>query len=117
MGQRVGMTRQRGVQIVTPEGVTDRKLVEDLSAALEQAVERGGPVVLDFTATEFLDSAAVSTIASIAQLDSAPGRRLHVVVKPKTQPARAWSIAGLVEHIPSFATTDAAVAAFPHRGG
>ncbi len=116
MGQRVGTTNQRGVQILTPEGVTDPKLVEDLSASLERAVERGGPVIVDFSATDYLDSAAIATIASAAQLDGNPGRRIHVVVRPQTQPARAWSIAGLVEHIPSFSNTAAAVAAFPHRG-
>jgi anti-anti-sigma regulatory factor len=70
----------------------------------------GGPVVVDLSRTEFIDSLTIASIVRAAHAtNTVRPIRLHITVRPGTQPARIWSITGLAGFIPTFATVEAAL--------
>lgn len=109
MGSEVRTTERSGVSILAPRGELDLATVDALSRPLERAAKAGGPVLVDLTATEFIDSLTIAAIVRAAQdTNTVRPMLLHVAVKPGTQPARVWSVTGLAGFIPTFSSLEAA---------
>lgn len=110
MGHKVSTTERRGIPILAPEGELDLASIDALSRPLESATRDGGPVVLDLTGTEFIDSMTIAAIVKAAhETNTVRPIQLHVAVSPRTQPGRVWSITGLADFIPTFPSVEAAL--------
>jgi anti-anti-sigma factor len=110
MRSQLRTTERSGVSVLAPEGELDLATIDALSQPLQRAAKNGGPVVVDLSLTEFIDSLTIAAIVSAAHdTNTVRPIRLHVTVRPGTQPARVWSITGLADFIPTFSTVEAAV--------
>jgi len=110
MGSQVRTKERSGVLVLAPEGELDLATIDSFSEPLERAARGGGPIVVDLSLTEFIDSLTIASIVRAAHhTNTVRPIRLHVAVKPGSQPARVWSITGLTEFIPTFSTVEAAI--------
>lgn len=62
--------------------------VDDMTRALNIALMRRWPVVLDLARTQHLDRALIPCLLVLTRALARRGQRLHVVVDQQTQPAR-----------------------------
>jgi len=67
-------------------------------------------VVIDLTATDFLDSTAVAVIVRAWRATNSvqPGR-VHLVIEPGGQPERILQLCGIPREVPTFASLSVAV--------
>lgn len=79
--------RQDGVTVLTAVGEIDMSNTEDLATAFEQVP---GPIVLDLTGVEYLDSAGLSVLFSHAD-------RIQLIATALLEPV--LTISGLAEVI------------------
>jgi len=91
-----------GGLIVTVTGEVDLASSPGLMLALDEAVEASERVVIDLGRAAFVDSTALAGIVRAAQRLDPEMRRLGVVLRPGSQPARVWKLCGLSPPIPSF---------------
>lgn len=64
-----------GRLVVSAIGEIDAGNVADFAEALQEAVNRGGPLTVDLSAVEYLDSAAINALVPHAE-------SLHIVANP-----------------------------------
>jgi anti-anti-sigma factor len=72
---------------------------------------RSMALVVDLTATSYLDSAGINLLFELAADLRERQQQLHLVVPPDAVIARAISITGLDSAAPSYASLEAALAA------
>ena len=87
-----------GSTIVRVAGDFDRSRVADFDAACTPLVERVSELVVDVSATDVIDSAALGALIRLRRDVEAGGGRLRTVVGRPFQ-ARVMAITGLVDHL------------------
>ena len=92
------------------EGEIDASNVGDIAARLRGLLaNRSLGLVVDLTATSYLDSAGINMLFVLGDELSARQQRLRLVVGPRTPIARMIGLTGLDRAHPTFATVDEAL--------
>jgi anti-anti-sigma factor len=101
-----------GVQAISVRGELDLSTAADLERPLEEVLERGhGPVLVDLSECEFIDSTGIALIVRARQRLQSDGRGRHLVVcSYNDQVRRVLDITGLDVSIPVHRTRDEAIA-------
>ena len=108
-GFRVEQREDGRARVVAVAGEVDVHTAPLLATALEQAVAKGGSVVVDCSAVPFMDSTGLSVFVAARNQAEALGSSLGVVV---SEPAvrKVFAITGLDGVIAVHETLDAALA-------
>lgn len=93
------------VAVVDVTGEVDLATAPELRAAIDEAVGRGGDVLVDFTDCPFLDSSGLAVLVHSYRTIAERGRALLVVSPTGTVPTRvlALTLSGLVPFHPTRA--------------
>jgi anti-anti-sigma factor len=106
------VTDDGGSCILALFGEHDMYTAPALHAEITRLLDRESRIVVDLTHTDFIDSVAIqAVITGHALAAEIQGGTLTVVVAPSTEPARAWTLIGLYDRVPTFATRHEAIAA------
>jgi len=94
------VTRRRAgdAVVVSPRGEIDLATVDELGAALAQAAQESGHVVLDLRAVAFMDSAGVRLVLTTSRALDERGGALTVVQGPH-EVRRVFELVGLTERL------------------
>jgi stage II sporulation protein AA (anti-sigma F factor antagonist) len=101
-----------GIQVISVRGELDLSTAPDLERPLEEIVEGGtGPVLLDLSECEFIDSTGIALIVrTLQRLEGAASARTLAVCSYNDQVRRVLDITGLDVSIPVHRTRDEALA-------
>jgi anti-anti-sigma factor len=101
-----------GIHVISVRGELDLSTASDLERPLEDALENGkGPVLVDLSECEFIDSTGIALIVRAWQrLDDAGGSRNLVICSYNDQVRRVLEITGLGLSIPVHRTREEALA-------
>jgi anti-anti-sigma factor len=101
-----------GIQTIAVRGELDLSTASDLERPLEGVLESGeGPVLVDLSECEFIDSTGIALIVRAMQrLQDDGARRTLVVCSYNDQVRRVLEITGLDVSIPVHRTRDEALA-------
>lgn len=101
-----------GIQAIAVRGELDLSTAPDLERPLEEVLERGaGPVLVDLSECEFIDSTGIALIVRARQrLESGESERTLAVCSYNDQVRRVLDITGLDVSIPVHRTRDEALA-------
>jgi anti-anti-sigma factor len=104
---------EHGVQTISVRGELDLSTAPELEGPLDQALGDGrGPVLIDLSQCEFIDSTGIALIVRAWQrLDSGENGRALVLCSQNHQVRRVLEITGLELSIPVHQTRDEALAA------
>jgi anti-anti-sigma factor len=105
----VGLTRVRGVPVVSVSGELDASSADGLQQPLREAIDAGGGLVLDLVDCDFLDSTGLHAIIDAESAVTARGGRLSIACRPDGAVARTLEVA-LPGMLDVHETRDAAVA-------
>jgi anti-sigma B factor antagonist len=116
------VTTSSGIPVVRVPAEIDITNVGSLRAALLSAVEHGhATVVADLSETAFCDTAGLQVLVLAHRRAAAEGGELRLVVRAATL-LRLFSLTGVDQEIPNFATLEdalgelPAIAIRPHKG-
>ncbi len=113
MSARVDTERQGPVTVIRvaapPELTADA--VRDLRAALEEAVDAGGEVVLDLGAVEFIDSVGLALIVALNRRVRRRGADLRLVA-PGREVQTALELSRMHRLVEIYEDVDTAVTSF-----
>lgn len=100
-----------GIKVISVRGELDLSTASDFERPLEEALESGeGPVLVDLSECEFIDSTGIALIVRAWQrLDGSGGRGL-LICSYNDQVRRVLEITGLELSIPVHRTRDEALA-------
>ncbi len=103
----------QGVRTISVRGELDLGTAPQLEGPLEEALESGeGPVLIDLSECEFIDSTGIALIVRAWQrLSSGENGRALVICTHNDQVRRVLEITGLELSIPVHETRDEALAA------
>lgn len=104
---------EQGVQTVSVRGELDLSTAPELEGPLDGVIENGeGPVLIDLSDCEFIDSTGIALIVRAWQrLDNGDSARRLVICSNNDQVRRILEITGLQLSIPIHSTRDEALAA------
>jgi anti-sigma B factor antagonist len=107
------LEHEHGAHVVALFGEHDLSTLEDISAALKDAFDRGPAVILDLTAATFIDSAVIGPIIFLPtrRAESRPENRFAVVVDPGGPADQMLRLVGLELVVSVFPTRGDALAA------
>ncbi len=88
-----------GCCIATCTGEIDISNVDDIRVLLNAHLDRALPVVIDLTATTYLDSAGVHLIFGLAERLKVRRQPLRLVVPPDALISRVLELSDLVGHV------------------
>jgi anti-anti-sigma factor len=98
------------VPIVAIEGEIDASNVDEVANSLRTAVSNRNPaVVVDLTATTYIDSAGLNLLFELGHELAERQQELHLIVAPSSPIARMVAIIGLDVSQPTHATRDEAL--------
>lgn len=102
-----------GVRVVTVRGELDLGTAPELEGPLEQAIGGEGPLLIDLSECEFIDSTGIAMIVRAWQQlgDGGPGSGQVVICGGSEQVRRVLEITGLEVSIPVHVSRDEALAA------
>jgi anti-anti-sigma factor len=104
--------RDRQVVVARPQGDVDISRVERLRADLVASVDnRDLALVVDLTATSYLDSAGINMLFELAEALARRQIQLAVVVPDEGIVARVASLVSLESAVPVHRTAESAIAA------
>jgi len=107
----VVVRRRRDSCIATISGEIDMSNAEEIRTVLEdRLVEDASMYVIDLTATQYLDSAGLRMLFTIAERLRVRGRRLHLVVPEGASVRRLLAIVELPSRVTMHARVDEAFA-------
>jgi len=100
------------IQVISVRGELDLSTAADLERPLEEVLERGrGPVLVDLSECEFIDSTGIALIVRAQQrLESDGEGRNLLVCSYNDQVRRVLDITGLDVSIPIHRTREEAIA-------
>lgn len=102
------------VGIARVEGEIDASNVDDISDRLRAMVSnRSFALVVDLTGIEYVDSAGINLLFSLAEELRGRQQRLTLVVRETSPIARMFALTGLNRTVPTHGTLDAALASLP----
>lgn len=105
------ISSQRRAQLVRVRGEVDISTAYDLRVAFDELVAAGvGPVVVDLSEVEFIDSSGVTALVRARTDLGRQGRRMSVACPPG-QVRRLFEIVELVERLDLHETLHEALAA------
>jgi anti-sigma B factor antagonist len=108
---RVIEERRDDVVVAAIEGEIDASNVREIGERLRALLtNRSTALVVDLTATAYLDSAGINLLFALAGELTDRQQRLRLVVPPATPILRMLTIAGLIGVIPTHETRPAALA-------
>jgi anti-anti-sigma factor len=102
---------RRDIWVLSLRGEHDLSTQPSLSEELGRVSAVGGPVIIDLTDTDFIDSSILRVLAGAA-VDRPDGRRVAVVVPPGREAMRILRITGIAGLIEPYETCEAAMASF-----
>jgi anti-anti-sigma factor len=102
---------RRDVWVLSLRGEHDLSTQPTLSEELGRVWEAGGPVIVDLTDADFIDSSILRVLANAA-VDESEGRRFAVVIPPGREAMRILRITGIAEILEAYETCEAAMASF-----
>jgi anti-anti-sigma factor len=107
---RVVEERHDDFSVATVEGEVDTSNVQEIGERLRTLLtNRSTALVVDLTATSYLDSAGINMLFELASELTDRQQRLLLVVPAETPTLRMLKIAGLVGAIPTYETRAAAL--------
>jgi anti-anti-sigma factor len=108
-----------GVEAISVRGELDLSTAPELERPLEEALEKGdGPVLVDLSECEFIDSTGIALIVRAWQrLDGTEGGRGLLICSYNDQVRRVLEITGLELSIPVHRTREEALASLQGSGG
>lgn len=108
---RVLEERRDGVSIAAVEGEVDASNVQEVGERLRTLLtNRSTALVVDLTATAYLDSAGINLLFALAAELADRQQRLRLVVPASSPLVRTFRITGLLDAIPTHETREAALA-------
>jgi anti-anti-sigma factor len=102
---------RHGVWILSLRGEHDLSTQPSLSEELGRVTAVGGPVVIDLTDTDFIDSSILRVLATAA-VEGSAGLQVAVVIPPDGEPRRILRVTGIAALLEPFETCEAAMASF-----
>jgi anti-anti-sigma factor len=110
---RMEVIDEAGTCILASFGEHDMDTAPALQAEITRLLDRDSRIVVDLTHTDFIDSVAIQTvvIGQTLAAEMLTGALVGVVVAPDTEPDRVWTLIGLRDRVPTFATRPEAIAA------
>jgi anti-sigma B factor antagonist len=90
--------------VVAVTGEMDLSTAPRFTLALDDAIGSASRVIVDLTAATFIDSTAIAAVVRAARELDPSLRCLSVVLDPRSQPGRIWTLVGLSPPIPRFAS-------------
>jgi anti-anti-sigma factor len=100
-----------GTWVLSPRGAHDLSTEPLLSEELGRASAVGGPVIIDLTDADFIDSSILRVLANAA-VERSAGLRVAVVIPPRNEALRILRITGITELLRPYETREAAMASF-----
>jgi len=100
-----------GVWVLTLHGEHDVSTEPSLAEELERVAAAGGPVVVDLSDAQFIDSSILRVLANAAVEQSA-GLRVAVVIPPGREAMRILRVTGIAGLLEPYETCEAAMASF-----
>jgi anti-sigma B factor antagonist len=99
-----------GIPVATVRGEVDMSNAQELGASLQNAVEHvSAGLVIDFSTTEYLDSAGLHFVFDLGKRLRDRGQRLHLVVPAGSPVGRVLEIVNVESLAPCSRTLDEAV--------
>jgi anti-anti-sigma factor len=99
-----------GIPVAHVRGEVDMSNASELGATLQGAVQQvAAGLVIDFTPTEYLDSAGLHFVFNMGKRLRDRGQRLHLVVPPESPVATVFDIVQIDSLAPRSATVAEAV--------
>jgi anti-anti-sigma factor len=102
---------RHGVWVLSLRGEHDLSTRPSLSEEVGRVTAVGGPVVIDLTEADFIDSSILRVLASAAVEQSA-GLRVAVVIPPGGEAMRILRVTGIASLLQPYETCEAAMASF-----
>jgi anti-anti-sigma factor len=102
---------RHGVWVLSLRGEHDLSTQPSLSEQVGRVAAVGGPVIIDLTDVDFIDSSILRVLASAAVEQSA-GLRVAVVIPPGGEAMRILRVTGIASLLRPYETCEAAMAAF-----
>jgi anti-anti-sigma factor len=102
---------RHGVWVLSLRGEHDLSTQPNLSEELERVSAVGGPVVIDLTDTDFIDSSILRVLANAAVEQSA-GLQVAVVIPHGREALRILRVTGIAALLHPYETCEAALASF-----
>ena len=107
-----------GIDAAEIIGELDQATVPELEEQLTEVIEgRNGPVLVDLSSCEFIDSSGLALLVSARERVTADGERGFGICCPDTQVSRLLELTGLDEAMGLVATRDEALAALRNGAG
>jgi anti-sigma B factor antagonist len=108
---RVSERARGGIPVASIEGEVDASNTGEIGDRLRRMLtNRGRALVVDLTATTYLDSAGINLLFEVANELRERQQRLHVVIAEASPIARMLAITGLGAIVPTYPTLEAALA-------
>lgn len=102
---------RRGIWVLSLRGEHDLSTEPSVSEQLGRVSAVGGPVVIDLTDADFIDSSILRVLANAAVEQSA-GLKVAVVIPPGRDAMRILHITGIAALLQPYDTCEAAMASF-----
>ena len=102
---------RHGVWVLSLRGEHDLSTQPNLSEELGRVSAVGGPVVIDLTDTDFIDSSILRVLANAA-VEQSPGLRVAFVIPPGREAMRILRVTGIAGLLEPYETCEAAMASF-----
>ncbi len=90
-------------------GEHDLSTQPSLSEEIERVAAAGGPVIIDLTDADFIDSSILRVLASTA-VEESVGPRVAVVIPPGREATRILRVTGIASLLRPYETCEAAMA-------
>jgi anti-anti-sigma factor len=114
VGHRKGsivVERRHDVWVLSLRGEHDLSTQPRLSEELGRVCAAGGPVIIDLTDAEFIDSSILRVLAG-AGAERSAGPRVAVVVPPEGDAMRIMRVTGIASLLQPYGTCEAALGSF-----
>jgi anti-anti-sigma factor len=112
----VEVTDRDGLAVVALNGFHDIDTAPRVQRALSQAVDGGGPIVIDLSSTEMLDSTVLGSIITAHTRAANRGQCAVVGIDHDTRPVvrNLLRVTGIASSVDIYNSVDAAVQALGH---
>ena len=111
--EQIGVESDGGIRVLVLRGEHDLSTAPDVRAHMEDAVRGEGDLVVDLSATDFIDSSILGVLVAgyrgLAR--SEQPRRFAVVAVPGSSVTRLFDLVSVSDVIPVYATRAEAVSA------
>jgi anti-anti-sigma factor len=102
---------RHGVWVLSLRGEHDLSTEPSLAEQIERVAAVGGPVIIDLTDADFIDSSILRVLAS-AVVEPSEGLRVAVVIPPGREAMRILRVTGIAALLQPYETCEAAMASF-----